>query len=182
MKALDVAVLYENPAAGFGGGATIRKSALNPLARSSLDQQIDILRLAMMGEPRSRDLWIGFERECPAEARMAAKCVDIIKSENAAAEKQVGKVLAKAQGTGPKRVSRKKMQKRLASGRYERVASGGEPLPWYQPPTPVTKRAMWTDTQLVRSAFWHELHDPDPHVRAIAERAIAEIDAGELAC
>jgi hypothetical protein len=152
-------------AAGFGGsGATVRKSALNPLARSSLDQQIDVLRLARMGEPRSRVLWTGFERECPVEARLVADCVGVIKGENRAAERQTAKFLAKVQGSSVR-------PKKAKAAKQPRPPAYDESLPTYHPATPIEKRQIWDDKALVKSAIrkndFLQPHDAARH--AIAE-------------
>lgn len=147
----------------FGGNATVRKSALSPLARSSFDQQLDCLRLARMGVPQCRDLWIAFERECEPESRLVAEAAGIIAAENRSAEKQVTKIISKAKWPKPPKPVVKSQQAWQPPRR-----------PVWQPPDPLSRRQMWTDAELIESAVRTDfLNTSDPALRATAERALS---------
>jgi hypothetical protein len=146
--------------AHFGGNATVRKSALSVLARSSFDQQLDCLRLAKMGVRRCRDLWVNFERECPIESRLVSEAADIITVENRTAERQVSKVLAKAK--------RPRLPKSVVKSQVVKSQQA------WQPPNAMTSRR--TDAQLVETAIRRDfLTTDDPAVRATVERALGPV-------
>ena len=82
-------------------GKAVTATALSPLARASLVQQVDVLRLARMGARKCRDLWNHFELECPDDARIAVAWVHRNGLANTFAQEQVASVIKTASGTIP---------------------------------------------------------------------------------
>ena len=132
------------------GRAVINKGAqMSALSRVDLDRQLDVLRLAKMGNRDAQRWWNDWQREAPADARLVAEYDRVTKAEQAEARDSVDALLTKGRMTPGKTAKRSKFESKSKAALSQKDRQ-----------------------KALRASIKSDLNSPDPFTRETARRLL----------
>lgn len=144
-----------------------RSHLTSPLVRADWEQRIDLLKMAQKGWGDCRRIWNEFAEQCPADARLVAKFVASDHQETAKANREVNKVLARAESA-----LLTKSYKPPKPGKAARRAAKAAGVPVV---TKSARKAADARAAAVRAAIEADLYSDDPEKRFIASQILGRL-------